>query len=88
MLKRILPYKKVMAQRIKILRKRLGVLQKDLARHLGISVKTSNAIENERQLPTVPIIIGLMNTFRISPFWLLRGEGEMFIKEKAQAIQI
>jgi len=82
MLKRTLPYKKVMAQRIKMLRKRLGLKQKDLARQLGISVKTINAIENERQIPTVPIIIGLMNNSRISPFWLLKGEGEMFIKEK------
>ena len=82
MSKRTMPYKKVMSERIKILRKRLGLLQKDFARQLGISMTTISTIEIGGQLPTVPIIIGLMNTFRISPFWLLKGEGEMFIKDK------
>jgi transcriptional regulator with XRE-family HTH domain len=82
MSKRTLPYKKVLSERIRKLRKNLGLLQKDLARQLGFSIKTISTIEIGGQLPTVPIIIGLMNTFRISPFWLLKGEGEMFIKDK------
>ena len=82
MQKRTLPYKKVLAERMKTLRKKLGLLQKDLARQLGISIKTISTIENERQLPTIPIIIGIINSYRVSPFWLLKGEGEMLIKDK------
>lgn len=82
MRKRTLPYKKVMANRMKKLRKNLGLVQEDLARQLGIAIKTISAIENERHLPTIPIIISLMTNYRVSPLWLLKGEGEMFIKDK------
>ena len=82
MLKRTLPYKKVMAERIKILRKNLGLFQEDFARQLGFSEKTISTIENERQLPTIPIIIGIINRYEVSPGWLLKGEGDMFIKDK------
>lgn len=82
MQKRTSPYKKVLADRVKKLRKSLGLIQKDLARQLGISITTISTIENQRQLPTIPIIIGMMNNYRVSPFWLLKGEGEMFIKDK------
>jgi transcriptional regulator with XRE-family HTH domain len=67
---------------MKILRKRLGLKQENLARQLGISITTISTIENERQLPTIPIIIGMINSYRISPIWLLKGDGEMFIKDK------
>jgi transcriptional regulator with XRE-family HTH domain len=82
MLKRTLSYKKVLAERMKRLRKNLGLLQEDLARQLGISKTTISTIENEKQLPTIPIIIGMINNYRVSPVWLLKGEGEMFIKDK------
>jgi transcriptional regulator with XRE-family HTH domain len=82
MLKRTLSYKKVLAERMKRLRKSLGLLQEDLARQLGISKTTISTIENEKQLPTIPIIIGMINNYRVSPVWLLKGEGEMFIKDK------
>jgi len=82
MLKRTLPYKKVLANRMKKLRETLGLFQEDLARQLGIAIKTISAIENQRHLPTIPIIISLINNYRVSPLWLLKGEGEMFIKDK------
>ena len=82
MLKRTLSYKKVLAERMKRLRKNLGLLQEDLARQLGISKTTISTIENEKQLPTIPIIIGMINNYRVSPDWLLKGAGDMFIKDK------
>jgi transcriptional regulator with XRE-family HTH domain len=82
MKKRSLPFKKVMAKRLKILRKRLGLMKKDLATQLGISPSTISTLENQKQLPTIPIIVALINTYHISPFWLLTGEGERFIKDK------
>ena len=82
MLKRTLPYKKAMADRMKKFRKRLGLVQKDFAGQLGFSITTISTIENEGQLPTIPIIIAMMTNYRVSPFWLLKGEGEMFIKDK------
>ena len=71
-----------MADRMKKLRKTLGLVQKDFAGQLGFSITTISTIENEGQLPTIPIIIAMMTNYRVSPFWLLKGEGEMFIKDK------
>jgi transcriptional regulator with XRE-family HTH domain len=82
MQKRTLPYKKVMAARMKKIRKSLGIVQKDLAGQLGFSTTTISTIESEMQLPTVPIIISMINKYRVSPLWLLKGEGDMFIKDK------
>ncbi len=76
------PLKKSMSDRFRILRTKLNLTQKDFSKNLGIIKDKIINIETERQLPTIPIIIGLMNTFHISPFWLLKGEGEMFIKDK------
>ena len=80
------PLKKSMSDRFRILRTKLNLTQKDFSKNLGIIKDKIINIETERQLPTIPIIIGLMNTFHISPFWLLKGEGEMFIKEKEQEL--
>jgi DNA-binding XRE family transcriptional regulator len=76
------PLKKSMSERFRILRAKLNLTQKDFSKNLGIIKDKIINIETERQLPTIPIIITLMNTFHISPFWLLNGEGEMFIKDK------
>jgi len=76
------PLKKTMSERFRILRSKLGLNHEEFSKQLGILKYIVSDIENQRQLPTLPLIISLMNTFHISPFWLLKGEGEMYIKGK------
>jgi transcriptional regulator with XRE-family HTH domain len=76
------PLKKSMSERFRILRAKLNLTQKDFSKNLGIIKDKIINIETERQLPTISIIITLMNTYRVSPFWLLKGEGDIFIKDK------
>ena len=76
------PLKKAMSERFIILRSKMGLTQEEFSKKLGILRFIISDIENQRQLPTIPVIISLINTFHISPFWLLKGEGEMFIKDK------
>jgi len=76
------PLKKAMSERFIILRSKMGLTQEEFSKKLGILRFIISDIENQRQLPTIPIIINLMNTFNISPLWLLKGEGEIYIKGK------
>jgi transcriptional regulator with XRE-family HTH domain len=76
------PLKKAMSERFIILRSKMGLTQEDFSKKLGILRFIISDIENQRQLPTIPVIINLMNTLNISPLWLLKGEGEIYIKGK------
>lgn len=48
-----------MKNRIKELRKELGLRQEDLARELGVSCQTVNAIENNQYGPTLELAMKL-----------------------------
>jgi transcriptional regulator with XRE-family HTH domain len=76
------PLKKAMSERFIILRSKMGLTQEEFSKKLGILRFIISDIENQRQLPTIPVIINLMNTLNISPLWLLKGEGDIFIKDK------
>ena len=74
--------KKMINKRFVMIRKNPALSQLEMSRKLGIPVTTISTIENDRQLPTLAIIISLIDIFNISPLWLLKGEGEMYIKDK------
>jgi transcriptional regulator with XRE-family HTH domain len=69
--------KKSISKRIKIFRNKLNLTQKDLSQQLGMKITSISTIEVEKQLPTIPFIIGVYKTYKLSPIWLLTGEGEM-----------
>ncbi len=77
-----LTIKTMINKRFIMIRKNSNLTQKEMSRKLGISVTTISTIENKRQLPTLSLTISLIDIFHISPLWLLKGEGEMFIKDK------
>jgi DNA-binding XRE family transcriptional regulator len=77
MKKETMPLKKVICKRFKTFRKKIGITQKDLSKRLGIPIKNISTIEVERQLPTLPLILKLMEIHNLSPLWLLSGKGEM-----------
>ena len=74
--------KKSIAERFKILRLKLNLSKKDIAKKLGISRNSISDIETQRQLPTITLITSIMRTFNVSYSWLLTGEGDMFLKEQ------
>ncbi len=81
MKKDTIPLRKVICKRFRIFRQKIGLTQKELSKQLGIPIKNVSTIEVENQLPTIPVIVKLMQLYKLSPLWLLAGKGEMFLLE-------
>lgn len=67
-----------MNERIKDLRKALGLTQQEFADRLGIKRGAVANYEIGRNTPIDSVIILLCREFRVSETWLRTGEGEMF----------
>lgn len=66
--------------RLKELRKRLGLKQRDVAERLEVSVGLIGAWECGSDTIPKTRIYQLCNEYNVSRDWLERGEGEMFVK--------
>lgn len=73
--------RKVICKRFRVFRQKIGLTQKELSRQLGVPIKNLSTIEVEGQLPTISLILKLMQIYKLSPLWLLAGKGEMFLVE-------
>ena len=67
-----------MNERIKDLRKALGLTQQEFADRLGIKRGAVANYEIGRNTPIDSVIILLCREFRVNETWLRTGEGEMF----------
>lgn len=67
-----------MNERIKDLRKALGLTQQEFADRLGIKRGAVANYEIGRNTPIDSVIILLCREFRVNEMWLRTGEGEMF----------
>lgn len=68
-----------MKNRIRALRKQLGLRQEDVANELGVTRQTINAIENEKYNPTLELAMRLARLLHSSVeelFLLDAGTGE------------
>lgn len=74
-----------MNERIKELRKTLGITQQDFAARIGLKRNTIAQYEMGRNLPLDAVIISICREFNVSETWLRTGEGEMFIQLDADA---
>lgn len=76
-----------MQERLKALRKALGLKQREVAERLGVKVSVVGGWESGREIPQTRIY-QLCKEYNVRRAWLERGEGEMFepstAKEKAQ----
>lgn len=72
-----------MKDRIKELRKALGLTQQQLANILGLKQNTIALYEMGRNNPTEQTITTLCREFKVNEEWLRYGNGEMF---KAQTL--
>jgi len=66
-------------QRLKLIRKTLGITQKEMSTGLGISDGTMSEIFNGKHKPGYEFFIRITTEFNVNIYYLLFGKGEMFL---------
>lgn len=67
-----------MEERIKELRKALGLTQQEFSGRIGVKRNTIAQYESGRNAPIDAVITLICREFNVSEEWLRTGEGEMF----------
>ena len=67
------------SERIKEIRASLNLTQKELSSRLKVSNSTLSDVEKDKYNPNFELIRGLVDVFKVNIYYLLFGEGEMFI---------
>lgn len=70
-----------MGNRIKQLRKVLGLTQKEFGERIGVKPNTIGTYEIGRNEPIDAVISLICREFDVNEHWLRTGEGEMFIQK-------
>jgi len=70
-----------MGDRLKVLRKKLGLTQQEFADRLGIKRNAVTNYEVGRNDPADMVVSLICREFRVSEKWLRTGEGDMFIQK-------
>lgn len=65
--------------RLKVVRKRLGLTQTEIANRLEIKQNTYNNWENDQREPSVLILNKLVSLFGININYLVTGSGDLFV---------
>ena len=76
-----LPNKKIIGDRFKILREKIGLSQTDLAKKLDVSNGTICGIEKGQVYPPFKVIFGLCLIYKVNMFYIFNGNGNMFMEE-------
>lgn len=69
-----------MKDRIKVVRKALGLNQTDFGSKIGVKQGTVAAYESGARVPLDSVIVSICREFNVSERWLRTGEGEMFVQ--------
>lgn len=78
----------MLSDRIKQLRKSLGLTQSEFGKRISVSIDAVKNLEYNRVTPSDITISMIVNTFGVSEDWLRTGEGEMFRKaSRAEEIE-
>ena len=75
-----------MKDRVKTLRKTLGLTQREFADRIGLKPNTVATYEMGRSIPSDPAINNICKEFRVSEMWLRTGSGEMFLPAPRDAL--
>lgn len=70
-----------MKNRIKQVRKNIGLTQVEFGTRLGVAGNTIATYENGMRNPSNAIIVAICHVFNVNETWLRTGEGEMFKSE-------
>lgn len=65
-------------ERVKLLRKELGLTQTDFAKKLGMTHANISYLESGKSILTEANAKAICRTFNVDYFWLTEGFGEMF----------
>ena len=69
--------------RIKKIRKKLKLSQKEFANKLALSDYTRiSDIEREKVKPSIDVLEKIIDSFEINANWLLSGHGDMFVTKQ------
>lgn len=71
-----------LTKRLKEIRKALQINQRDFAERLGISGPSISEIEKGKYKPNFDFLYELAKEFKVNLYYLMFGEGDMFIGEK------
>lgn len=71
-------------KRIKTIKNTLHLTSSQLAKQLGIPVRTIGSYEREEAQPGSKFLNALMENFSVNINWLLSGKGNMFISRKTE----
>lgn len=82
MLVPVTPDENFMGERIKELRKFLGLTQQEFATRLGSVQNTITGYETGRRTPSNQVIALICREFGVSEEWLRTGEGEMIVPDE------
>lgn len=74
--------------RIRMLRKELNLTLTEFSNKLGITHAALSNIENGKRNVTEQMRKSICREFRVDPIWLSTGEGDMFIDESIDLIEM
>lgn len=75
-----------LAQRIKNLRKEVGLNQTDFATRIGITQTSLSQLEGEKNGISYDVFKAIVSEFNVNPVWLMDGVGAMYSNENAASI--
>ena len=71
-----------MKDRIREIRKKMGLNMEQFANRLGVTTSTVSMIESGKRNPSSPTIKAICREFHVNEEWLTNGEGEMFTSNR------
>lgn len=75
-----------LAQRIKNLRKELGLNQTEFATRIGITQTSLSQLEGEKNGISYDVFKAIVSEFNVNPVWLMDGVGTMYSNENASSV--
>lgn len=75
-----------MDERLKKLRKELGLTQQEFADKLGVKRNTIGQYEIGRNVPIDAVIVSICREYGVSEEWLRNGTGDMFVPETVDEV--
>lgn len=75
-------------ERVKIVRKALGLNMEKFGGKLGIKKAAISLIENNKNKLTQANIKAICREYGVNPIWLTTGKGEMFVEDDNETITL
>lgn len=77
-----------MKDRLKKLRRDLGITQTEFARRIGSVQNTITGYESGRRSPSGPVLAAICKEFNVNEEWLKTGEGEMYNPDASAELEL